>query len=72
MTAWECWKARAADAETAVRALYLALRDPRTPLAAKALLVLLLGYVLSPIHPIPDIVPNRRDLDEVAVGQLAV
>jgi uncharacterized membrane protein YkvA (DUF1232 family) len=38
-------------------AVYLAARDPRTPLYAKALALLVAGYALSPIDLIPDFIP---------------
>ena len=37
-----------------VLALWFALRDPRTPLPAKIVAALVVGYALSPIDLIPD------------------
>ena len=38
-------------------ALYLAYRHPRTPWYAKVFAALIVGYVFSPIDPIPDFIP---------------
>ena len=56
-------------------ALYLAAHDPRTPWYAKALVVLVAGYALSPIDLIPDFIPVIGYLDDailVPLGVLAV
>ncbi len=42
-----------------------AVRDQRTPLLAKLLLVFLLAYVVSPIDLIPDFIPVLGLLDEM-------
>lgn len=55
-----------------IKALYLALRDPRTPTLAKAVAGLFVGYALSPIDPIPDIIPILGYLDEVIMLPLGV
>lgn len=47
--------------------LWLAARDPRTPLAAKMVGALVATYVLSPIDLIPDFVPLFGLLDELVV-----
>ena len=48
-----------------VLALWIAARDPRTPLAAKALCAAIAAYALSPIDLIPDVIPILGLLDEV-------
>lgn len=53
-------------------ALWRAWRDPRTPLAAKALLVAALGYVLLPMDLVSDFIPVLGWLDDLAVVTLAV
>ena len=45
--------------------LYAAMCDKRTPWYAKALVVLLLAYIISPIDIIPDFIPIIGLLDEV-------
>ncbi len=58
-------RARALKKET--YALYLAARDPRTPWFAKALVVLVVAYALSPIDLIPDFVPVLGYLDDLLI-----
>jgi uncharacterized membrane protein YkvA (DUF1232 family) len=58
-------RARALKNET--YALYLAARDPRTPWFAKALIVLVVAYALSPIDLIPDFVPVLGYLDDLVI-----
>ena len=48
-----------------VLALWFACRDPRTPLVAKLLVMLIVAYALSPIDLIPDFVPLLGYLDEL-------
>lgn len=48
-----------------VPAVFLALKDGETPLAAKILAAITVGYVLSPIDLIPDFIPVLGYLDDV-------
>lgn len=48
-------------------ALFLAARDPRTPLAAKLIAGFVAAYALSPIDLIPDFIPVLGLLDELVV-----
>lgn len=48
-----------------VKALYLASRDPRTPIAAKCLVVIVVAYALSPIDLIPDFIPVLGYVDDL-------
>jgi uncharacterized membrane protein YkvA (DUF1232 family) len=48
-----------------VVALWLAARDPRTPLAAKLLAGVVAAYALSPIDLIPDFIPVLGYLDDL-------
>lgn len=46
-------------------AIYLAVRDPRTPWFAKALAAFIIAYALSPIDLIPDFIPVIGYLDDL-------
>jgi uncharacterized membrane protein YkvA (DUF1232 family) len=52
--------------------LYLAFRHARTPWYAKAILVLVLLYALSPIDIIPDIIPILGMLDDLVILSLGI
>jgi uncharacterized membrane protein YkvA (DUF1232 family) len=56
---------RARRLKSEIFALYLALRDPRTPWPAKALGALVVAYALSPLDLVPDFVPVLGYLDDV-------
>src|SRR5215211_3178147 len=66
---WKRW-ARRLSAQT--YALYLAYRHPKTPWYAKAFAALIVGYVFSPIDPIPDFIPVVGLLDEMVVVPIGV
>ena len=68
----ESWKRRAKQLESETYTLYLAYKDPRVPWYAKAFAALLVGYVFSPIDPIPDFIPVVGLLDELVVVPLGV
>jgi len=55
-----------------VLALWFALRDPRTPLPAKIVAAIVVGYALSPIDLIPDFIPVLGYLDDVILVPLGV
>jgi uncharacterized membrane protein YkvA (DUF1232 family) len=50
----------------------LAYRHPKTPWYAKVFAALIVGYVFSPIDPIPDFVPFVGLLDEMVVVPIGV
>ena len=52
--------------------LYLAVRDPRTPLPAKIVAGLVLAYALSPIDLIPDFIPVLGYLDDLIIVPLGI
>lgn len=52
--------------------LWIAARDPRTPLLAKIVAGLVATYVLSPIDLVPDFVPVLGLLDELVVVPLGL
>jgi uncharacterized membrane protein YkvA (DUF1232 family) len=66
---WKRW-ARRLSAQT--YALYLAYRHPRTPWYAKVFAALVVGYVFSPMDPIPDWIPGVGLLDEMLVVPIGV
>ncbi len=68
----ERWKRRARGLKAQTYALYLAYRHPRTPWYAKVLAALVVGYVFSPIDPIPDFIPVIGLLDEMVVVPIGV
>jgi uncharacterized membrane protein YkvA (DUF1232 family) len=68
----ETWKQRARRLSAQTYALYLAYRHPRTPWYAKAFAALIVGYVFSPIDPIPDFIPGVGLLDELVVVPIGV
>ena len=47
-------------------------RDPRVPLLAKGLLALAGVYLVSPLDIIPDVMPIIGEVDDFAVGLLAL
>ena len=56
-------------------ALWIAARDPRTPVAAKLVAAVVVAYALSPVDLIPDFIPVLGYLDDlilVPLGILAV
>ena len=64
-TLYQRLKARAHALKREVQALYLAVRDPRTPWYARALGVIVVAYALSPIDLIPDFIPVLGLLDDL-------
>lgn len=68
----EAWKRWARELTAQTYALYLAYRHPRTPWYAKVLAALVVGYVFSPIDPIPDFIPVVGLLDEMVVVPIGV
>ena len=65
-------KQRARVIRRDVHALYLASRDPRVPWYAKAMAVVIAGYVLSPIALGPDFIPVLGYLDDLVLIPLGV
>jgi uncharacterized membrane protein YkvA (DUF1232 family) len=68
----EAWKRRARQLSAQTYALYLAYRHPRSPWYAKVFAALIVGYVFSPIDPIPDFIPGVGLLDEMVVVPIGV
>src|SRR5437870_7443544 len=61
-------RALVSNARLAVRLL----REPRVPLFVKAVPVLALLYVISPLDFIPDVLPVIGELDDLGIVLLAV
>src|ERR671921_311172 len=69
---WQAWKRRARQLSSYTYTLYLAYRHPRTSWYAKVFAALIVGYVFSPIDPIPDFIPGVGLLDEMVVVPVGV
>jgi uncharacterized membrane protein YkvA (DUF1232 family) len=59
------WKEKAKRLKTDIYALYLAFKDRRTPWYAKAFIILIVAYALSPVDLIPDFIPVIGYLDDL-------
>src|SRR5919202_724265 len=68
----ESWKQRVKQLRSETYALYLAYKVPRVPWYAKVFAACLVGYVFSPIDPIPDFIPVVGLLDELVVVPVGV
>src|SRR5215210_7972135 len=68
----QAWMRRARQLTAQTYTLYLAYRHPGTPWYAKVFVALVIGYVFSPIDPIPDFIPGVGLLDEMIVVPLGV
>lgn len=66
------WKAWARELKREVRALLLALKDPRTPALAKIVAWCVIAYALSPIDLIPDVIPVLGLLDDLVLLPLGI
>ena len=55
-----------------VHTLWLVFRHRETPWPVKALLILLLAYLASPIDLIPDVIPVLGMLDDLVVAAVAL
>jgi uncharacterized membrane protein YkvA (DUF1232 family) len=69
---FENWKAQAGQLKRGIFALYLAVRDPRTPWYAKAFAACVVAYALSPIDLIPDVIPVLGYLDDLVLVPLGI
>lgn len=58
--------------KTDVMALWIAVRDERTPRAAKFIAVAVVAYALSPIDLIPDFIPVLGYLDDLLIVPLGI
>jgi len=69
---FETLKSKAGRLTREIFALYLAVRDPRTPWYARALAATVVAYGLSPIDLIPDFIPILGYLDDLVLLPLGV
>ena len=65
-------KAQAQHLKEEINVLMLAYRDDRTPLKAKLLIGLTIGYLLSPIDLIPDFIPILGAIDDLVIVPLLI
>jgi uncharacterized membrane protein YkvA (DUF1232 family) len=65
-------KEKTKSLETEVYTLYKAYLDPRVPWYVKILILLLLGYFISPIDLIPDFIPIIGYLDDLLIISLTI
>ncbi len=66
------WQEKARALKQEIYALYLAYRDPRTPLAARIVTACVVAYAFSPIDLIPDFVPVLGYLDDLILVPLGI
>lgn len=57
---------------TEAHAVWLAVRDPRTPMPARIFGVLVAAYALSPIDLIPDFIPVLGLVDDIVLVPIGV
>ena len=69
---WERLKSWAASIKRDIVALYLAARDPRTPVLAKVVAGCVVAYALSPLDLIPDFIPVIGYLDDLLILPLGI
>lgn len=65
-------KKKARLLKTEAQVLMIAYRDKRTPKAAKVLIGITVGYLLSPIDLIPDFIPILGLLDDLLLVPLLI
>ena len=65
-------KQKAKQLKTDIPPVLIALKDKRTPLLAKILAAITIGYALSPIDLIPDFIPVLGYLDDVIILPLMI
>ena len=72
---WSEWmdlKARAKKLKTDIPALFLSLKDKKTPILAKVFAGITVAYALSPIDLVPDFIPVLGYLDDVILLPMLV
>ncbi len=66
------WKIRAHALKSSAMAVYVAVRDPRTPWYVRVLAVCVATYALSPIDLIPDFIPVIGYFDDLIIIPLGI
>jgi len=61
------FKQRANQLKTDIPTVFIAMKHPKTPILAKILAAVAIGYALSPIDLIPDFIPVIGLLDDVII-----
>ncbi len=69
---WNKYQNKIKQLKEEVIVLYVAYRDPRVSVWAKALLGLVVGYALSPVDLIPDFIPVLGLLDDLLLLPLGI
>jgi uncharacterized membrane protein YkvA (DUF1232 family) len=65
-------KKRAAKLKRQIWALFLAWKDPGTPVLAKVVIAVTVAYAVSPIDLIPDFIPVLGQLDDLVILPLLI
>ncbi len=65
-------KQKATHLKSEIQVLMIAYKDPRTPLSAKILIGITVGYLLSPIDLIPDFIPVLGLLDDLIIVPILI
>ncbi len=65
-------KERAKKLKTDIPAIFIALKEKDTPIFAKILAGITIGYALSPIDLIPDFIPVLGYLDDIIILPILV
>ena len=68
----DTWKQKAKQLKREIHAVYLAMKDPRTPWYARVLAAIIVGYAFSPIDLIPDPIPILGYLDDLILLPLGI
>jgi uncharacterized membrane protein YkvA (DUF1232 family) len=72
MSTWSGIKAWATHLRGEIKALYLAYQHPATPWYAKAWLIGVVSYAISPIDLIPDFIPILGQVDDLILLPMGI
>jgi uncharacterized membrane protein YkvA (DUF1232 family) len=65
-------KQKAKELKSEAQVLVIAFHDARTPLSAKILIAITVGYLLSPVDLVPDFIPVLGLLDDLVLVPLLI